>query len=153
MEVGIVKLLFPANILVGATLLAGCVSQQRALVLGPIGPPNLQSARDSSTGTLVVFSAFDTHGDFNDLPYLRHYTDYRITSEDGNAAPDGPQQRGLIGGRPQEPGTPSRHVPRHGARKRIRYGDYAGGDPGEPSHHRPSGRRRFVAEQRCLARI
>jgi hypothetical protein len=82
-EVGIVKLLFPANILVGATLLAGCVSQQRGLVLGPIGPPNVQSARDGSAGTLIVFSAFDTHGDFNDLPYLRHYTDYRITSEDG----------------------------------------------------------------------
>src|ERR1039458_3937922 len=77
------KLLFPANILLGAALLAGCISQQRGLVLEPIGPPNVQLARPGSDGTLVVFSAFDPHADFNDLPYLRHYTDYKITSADG----------------------------------------------------------------------
>ena len=83
MEIRVMKLLFPANILLGAALLAGCISQQRGLVLEPIGPPNVQLARPGSNGTLVVFSAFDPHADFNDLPYLRHYTDYKITSADG----------------------------------------------------------------------
>ncbi len=35
------KLLFPANILAGAALLAGCISQQRELVLEPVGPLNV----------------------------------------------------------------------------------------------------------------
>ena len=77
------RLLFPANILVGAAVLAGCISHQRGLVLEPIGPPNPQSAGAGSSGTLVVFSAFDPHAHFNDLPHLRHYTDYEITREDG----------------------------------------------------------------------
>ena len=77
------KLSFPANMLLGAALLAGCISQQRGLVLEPIGSPNVQLARAGSNGTFVVFSAFDPYEDFNDLPYLRHYTDYKITREDG----------------------------------------------------------------------
>jgi hypothetical protein len=72
-----------ASLLVTAALVAGCVSQQRGLVLDPIGPPDSQSAAAGSNGTLVVFSAFDPHADFNDLPYLRHYTDYKITCPDG----------------------------------------------------------------------
>jgi virulence-associated protein VagC len=77
------KQLFSASVLIGATLVAGCISPQRGLVLEPIGPPNVQLARPGSNGTLVVFSAFDPHADFNDLPYLRHYTDYKISSADG----------------------------------------------------------------------
>jgi hypothetical protein len=77
------KLRIAASLLVAASLLAGCVSQPHGLVLDPIGPPNPQLAGAGSRGTLVVFSAFDPHGDFNDLPYLRHYTDYRIVSADG----------------------------------------------------------------------
>jgi hypothetical protein len=77
------KLLIAASVLVAAALLGGCVSQQHRLVLDPIGPPIPQSAGPSSAGTLMVFSAFDPHAHFNDLPYLRHYTDYKITSEDG----------------------------------------------------------------------
>jgi len=77
------KQLFSASVLIGATLVAGCISQQHGLVLEPIGPPNVQLARAGSNGTLVVFSAFDPHADFNDLPYLRHYTDYKITDENG----------------------------------------------------------------------
>jgi hypothetical protein len=77
------KLIIPASLLVAAAWVAGCVSQQRGLVLDPIGPPDSQSAAAGSNGTLVVFSAFDPHADFNDLPYLRHYTDYKITYQDG----------------------------------------------------------------------
>lgn len=64
-------------------MVTGCVSQQHRLGLDPIGPPNPQSAEAGSNGTLVVFSAFDPHADFNNLPYVRHYTDYKITSADG----------------------------------------------------------------------
>jgi hypothetical protein len=77
------KSLVVAKFLGAAALLTGCVSQQHGLVLDPIGPPTPQSARPSSNGTLMVFSAFDVHAHFNDLPYLQHYTDYKITSQDG----------------------------------------------------------------------
>ena len=77
------KRLIAARLLVVAALLAGCVSRPHGLVLDPIGPPNPQSAGLGSNGTLVVFSAADPHADFNDLPYLRHYTDYKITCQDG----------------------------------------------------------------------
>jgi hypothetical protein len=77
------KPLIAATFLVAAAWLAGCASQPNGLVLDPIGPPDSHSAAAGSNGTLVVFSAFDPHADFNDLPYLRHYTDYEITCQDG----------------------------------------------------------------------
>ena len=77
------KWLIPANLVLAVALAVGCVSQHRGLVLDPIGPPDSQSAGVGSNGTLVVFSASDPHADFNDLPYLRHYTDYKITYRDG----------------------------------------------------------------------
>ena len=77
------KLLIAASLLVVVALALGCVSQHHGLVLDPIGPLDSQSAGAGSNGTLVVFSAFDPHAHFNDLPYLRHYTDYKITYQDG----------------------------------------------------------------------
>ena len=77
------KLIISASFLVVASLVAGCVSQPHGLVLDPIGPPSPRSAWAGSNGTLVVFSAFDPHADFNDLPYLRHYTSYKIISQNG----------------------------------------------------------------------
>jgi len=77
------KPLITGTLLVAAALLVGCASQPRGLVLDPIGPPDSQPAGAGTNGTLVVFSAFATHADFNDLPYLRHYTDYKITSPEG----------------------------------------------------------------------
>jgi hypothetical protein len=78
-----VKRLIPAVLLIAAALVAGCVSPPNGLVLDPIGPTDSQSVGAGTNGTLVVFSAFDAHADFNDLPYLRHYTDYKITCRDG----------------------------------------------------------------------
>ena len=96
------KWLMPANLVLAVALAAGCVSQHRGLVLDPIGPPTSQSAGAGSNGTLVVFSASAPHADFNDLPYLRHYTDYKITYRDGKpvqtvhndsaALPEGPRR-------------------------------------------------------------
>jgi hypothetical protein len=76
------KLVMAANLLVAA-LVAGCASQQQGLVLDPIGPPEPLSHGSDARGTLVVYSAFDSRADFNDLPYLRHYTDYKITDPAG----------------------------------------------------------------------
>ena len=78
------KLVIGACLLVGTALITGCASSQPGLVLDTIGPPAASSAATGSNGTLVVFSAFDPHADFNDQRYLRHYTDYRITSDNGN---------------------------------------------------------------------
>jgi hypothetical protein len=77
------KLIMAANLLAVATLVAGCVSQPHGLVLDAIGPPSPQLPGSGSNGTLMVFSAFDAHADFNDLPYLRHYTSYKIISQIG----------------------------------------------------------------------
>jgi hypothetical protein len=101
------KLLFPANMLLGAALLARCISQQHGLVLEPIGPPNVQLARAGSNGTLVVFSAFDTHAHFNDLPYLRHYTDYKITSQDGKVVQTVHNDTGTLLEEPKEVQLPA----------------------------------------------
>ena len=72
-----------AILLVGAALFAGCISRKSAVVLDPIGPPAVSAMAAGSVGTLVVYLAFDTHGDFNDLPYLRHYSDYKLLAADG----------------------------------------------------------------------
>jgi hypothetical protein len=93
------KLVIPTSLLVAVVTVAGCAAPQHALVLDPIGPPESQSVGAGSNGTLVVFSAFDSHADFNDLPYLRHYTDYRITRQDGK----------LVQTVHNDSGTPSDH--------------------------------------------
>jgi len=77
------RTVFAPLLLVTVSLLAGCVSKPQGLVLDPIGPPGAPLAGTGSHGTLLVFSAFDTHADFNDLPYVRHYTDYKLISADG----------------------------------------------------------------------
>jgi hypothetical protein len=87
---------FFANFLAAAALLAGCVSHPRAVVLDPIGPPSLPAAPAGSTGTLVVYSAFDTRGDFNRLPYLRQYTDYQLLGEDGTLRQTVHNSNGLL---------------------------------------------------------
>jgi hypothetical protein len=70
--------------IVGATaLLSSCASHGPALVLDPVGPAPFPSVVAGSTGTLMVFSAFEQGADFNSQLYRRHYTDYRILSADG----------------------------------------------------------------------
>ena len=65
-------------------LASGCSSHTPPLVLDPVGPAPFSCAVAGSTGTLVVFSAFEQGADFNSQLYRRHYTDYRILSADGN---------------------------------------------------------------------
>jgi hypothetical protein len=65
-----------------ALLGEGCASRP-ALVITEIGPAPNPPGTIKSDGTLVVFSEFDVHAHFNDLPYRRFYSDYNIYSEDG----------------------------------------------------------------------
>ena len=95
------KPLISASFLVVASVVAGCVSQPHGLVLDPIGPPDSQSASAGSTGTLVVFSAFEPHAHFNDLPYLHHYTDYKITCQDGKLVQTVRNDTGTLAERPK----------------------------------------------------
>jgi hypothetical protein len=72
-----------ATVVVAATaLLSGCASHSPALVLDPVGPAPFSSAVASSSGTLMVYSAFEQGADFNSQLYRRHYTDYRILAAD-----------------------------------------------------------------------
>jgi len=66
-------------------LLAGCVDSRQRLVLDPVGPPPASVAQHGTTsGTLVVYSAFSVNFDFNARdPYRQEYSDYRIFSQDG----------------------------------------------------------------------
>ena len=73
--------LLPAWALLLAVLpLTGCASN--ALVLAPVGPPVFHS-RAGAASSLVVFSAYDQGAHFNDLPYRRVHSDYRILTTDG----------------------------------------------------------------------
>lgn len=69
-------------------LFTGCVANGPGLVLAPVGPPPAPSTpsstgsttpADSSRGSLVVYSVFEVHPDFNATdPNRRRYTDYQI---------------------------------------------------------------------------
>ena len=101
------KLYSTANLLVATALVGECVSQQRGMVLDPIGPPGLQSPGAGSNGTLVVFSAFDAHADFNDLPCLRHYADYKVTCQDGKLMQTVHNDSGTLSERPRRVQLPA----------------------------------------------
>jgi hypothetical protein len=62
---------------------ASCSFHPQPLVLQAVGPSPSQPVVAGSGGTLVVYSAFDPHADFNDLPYTRHYSDYQIVGSQG----------------------------------------------------------------------
>jgi len=80
------KLVFRFGLLAVGLLLSGCAGGGGGLVLKPVGPALIPPARaESTTGTLVVYSAFEVNADFNSRdPYHREYSDYRIYATDGN---------------------------------------------------------------------
>jgi hypothetical protein len=85
----------------------GCVSRQGPLVLDCVGPAPVQTTVSTSNGKLVVFSAPDVYGHFNDLPYRRFYSDYKLYSEDGKLLQTvHNQSEGPIGG-PKEVELPA----------------------------------------------
>jgi|WetSurMetagenome_2_1015567.scaffolds.fasta_scaffold699310_1 hypothetical protein len=77
------KLLLAASVFVGTAFLSGCASHGPGLVLDAVGPPPVASVCTASTGTLMVYSAFEQGAEFNGRYYRRQYTDYKILSADG----------------------------------------------------------------------
>ena len=95
---------FTAIVVLAAALAAhGCES--RPVVSGRISPSPVSPSPTQPNGKLIVFSAYDVHAHFNDLPYRRFYSDYRIYSEEGkflesvhnqsDTPLDGPREVGL----------------------------------------------------------
>jgi hypothetical protein len=81
--------------------LAGCASNGPGLVLAPVGPPVSHSTAGSASA-LVVFSACDQSAHFNDLPYRRVHSDYRILTTDGKLVQTVHNDNGTAAGGPKE---------------------------------------------------
>jgi len=79
------KTFLTSNIIAAGVLLAGCATDKSGIALDAVGPVPAQSAAVSSTsGTLVVYSAYEVNADFNSRdPYRPEYSDYRIFTADG----------------------------------------------------------------------
>jgi hypothetical protein len=102
------KLAVSALSIAVAVLAAGCASTHSPLVLDPVGPPVTQPAVVAGNGSLVVFSAFDVHADFEAAnPYKRHYTDYKIFSPDGQLVRAVHNDGGNLSDNPAEINLPS----------------------------------------------
>ncbi len=63
---------------------SSCATSPRGLVLEPVGPPPGALTETGPTGSLLVYSAFDSGADFNTTPYRQRYTDYRVYTSDGS---------------------------------------------------------------------
>ncbi|MGA9780140.1 MAG: hypothetical protein WBS33_17910 [Verrucomicrobiia bacterium] len=70
---------------VAGIFLLGCTTSKSGLALDTVGPIPAQTAPEhSTTGTLVVYSAYDVNADFNSRdPYRPEYSDYKIYTADG----------------------------------------------------------------------
>jgi hypothetical protein len=66
------------------------------VVLDPVGPPPVASPGTGSTGTLVVYSAFEQGAEFNSAYYRRQYTDYKILSANGKLLQPVHNDRGTL---------------------------------------------------------
>lgn len=92
--------------LLAALPLAGCASNSPGLVLAPVGPP-VSNSPAVSASSLVVFSAFDQEAHFNDLPYRRVHSDYRILTTDGKLLQTVHNDNGTAVGGPKEVHLPA----------------------------------------------
>lgn len=72
-------------LLMTGAFLAGCASPNNGSVLNTVGPAPSSAGNDNSTtGTLVVYSAYEVNADFNSRdPNRPEYSDYRIYTNDG----------------------------------------------------------------------
>lgn len=72
-----------AALLLVVVLPFGCMHSPGSVVLDPVGPPPGELVGNGTTGSLLVYSAFDSAPDFNNSPYRQRYTDYTIFTSDG----------------------------------------------------------------------
>ena len=68
-----------------AMLLSGCATSNLGLVLDSVGPaPTTVASNNGTTGTLLVYSAYEVNPDFNSRDtHRREFSDYRILNADG----------------------------------------------------------------------
>ena len=65
-------------------LLAGCATARNEVVLDCVGPQPAAASANSTSGTLLVYSAYRVGADFDSRDARRpEYSDYRILSADG----------------------------------------------------------------------
>ncbi len=71
----------------GVGFLGGCATHDSMSVNDPVGPaqsPPANASADSSTGSLVVYSAYQANADFyRPDPYRPEYSDYKIYTTQG----------------------------------------------------------------------
>jgi hypothetical protein len=79
------KTVFTLMSAVTGVLLSGCVTGKNSLVLDTVGPAPTQSwVANSTTGMLVVYSAYDINADFAGRDRRsQEYSDYKIFTTDG----------------------------------------------------------------------
>jgi len=71
-------------LLTAATLWSGCAFGPRGMVLDPVGPSPSSVAENNGEGSLIVYTAYEVVGPgVGDYEHRRHYSDYKIDSEDG----------------------------------------------------------------------
>jgi len=79
-----IKTYYVAVILTAATLWSGCAFGPRDMTSEPIGPSPASVAENNGEGSLVVYTAYDVHAiGVGDHEERRHYSDYKIFTEDG----------------------------------------------------------------------
>jgi len=80
-----VKKFLTLQLVAAGILLSGCATGQSGMTLDTVGPVPARLAVVSSTsGALVVYSAYEVGADFNSCdPYRPEYSDYRIFTADG----------------------------------------------------------------------
>ncbi|HVU27995.1 MAG TPA: hypothetical protein VHG71_09700 [Verrucomicrobiae bacterium] len=78
------KFIFSTSI-VAAFVLSGCMTAKNVTVLDTVGPVRKElTAKNSTNGTLIVYSAYEVNADFNARdPNRPEYSDYKILTAGG----------------------------------------------------------------------
>ena len=66
-----------------AAAICGCASNEKPIVLAPVGPRPARAESGKPTGALMVFTALVQTGHLTDMPYHRYHSDYDVVSADG----------------------------------------------------------------------
>jgi hypothetical protein len=80
----VMKTYYAVVILTAATLWSGCAFGPRGMVLEPVGPSPTPVAENNGEGSLVVYTAYEVNSiGIGDYEERRHYSDYKILTDDG----------------------------------------------------------------------
>lgn len=79
------RTLFALSAIIAGAALSGCATDKSNMALDTVGPiPTRAAPADSTSGILVVYSAYKVNADFNmEDPYRPEYSDYKIYNADG----------------------------------------------------------------------